>query len=100
MLLLKNFMAHITISGLLCIVDHVCSRRREIIEEGQMMNLTTSLKNKKNKVNKNGKMFIKPVTKEESKCFSCKENKGHMKKNFAKFKNWLENKVIILLCLL
>jgi len=44
------------------------------MEEGQTVNLTTFLKNKKNQVNHNhnGKMFVKAGTKKESKCFICK----------------------------
>jgi len=34
--------------------------------EGQIVNLTTSLTNKKNQVNQKGKMYTKPVIKKES----------------------------------
>jgi len=50
----------------------VQEEERLLMEEGQMVNLTTSLKNKKNQVNENGKMSAKPVIKKESKCFFCK----------------------------
>jgi len=39
-----------------------------------MANLTTSLKNKKNQVNKKGNMYAKSIVKKESKCFFCKGN--------------------------
>jgi len=42
------------------------------MEEGQMVNLITSLNNKKNQINQKGKIYVKPVIKKESKCFLCK----------------------------
>jgi len=71
----------------------VCSRGGKVANGGkQMVNLTTSHKNKKNQVNQKEKMFAKLAIKKDSKCFSCKEKKGHMKKDFLKFKNLLEKK--------
>ena len=61
--------------------------------EGQIVNLTTSLTNKKNQVNQKGKMYTKPVIKKESQCFFCKRrDMRHMKKDYTKFKNWLVKK--------
>ncbi|XP_052734206.1 uncharacterized protein LOC128196733 [Vigna angularis] len=69
----------------------VQEEERLLIEEGEKVNLTTSFKNKKNQVNKKGKIPAQPVIKKESRCFFCKK-KGHMKKECQKFKDWLEKK--------
>jgi len=50
------------------------------MEEGQIVNLTTYLKNKKNQVNKKRNMSAEPIIKKESKCFFCKRrDTRHMK---------------------
>jgi len=63
-----------------------------LMEEGEMVNLTTFEKNKRNQVNNKGKIPAQLVIK-ESNFFFCKK-KGHMKKDCQKFKNWLEKKCI------
>ena len=57
-----------------------------LMEEGEMVNLTTFEKNKRNQVNNKGKIPAQLVIKKESKCFFFKK-KGHMKKDCLKFKN-------------
>jgi len=44
------------------------------MEEGQTVNLTTSLKNKKNQVNHNGKISAKLNINKKSKCLFCKRS--------------------------
>ena len=55
------------------------------MEEGEKVNLTTFGKKRKDKAKRNGKIYVQPGIKKESKCFFCKK-KGHMKKDCSKFK--------------
>jgi len=69
----------------------VQEEERLLFEKGQMVNLTTSLKNKKNQVNQKKKISTKPVINKESKC-SFYKRKGHIEKDCTKFRNWLGKK--------
>ena len=62
---------------------------RLMIEEGEKVNLTTFGKKKKDQAKRNGKLHVHPSIKKESKCFFYK---GHMKKDYSKFKIWLDKK--------
>ena len=64
---------------------------RLMMEEGQRVNLTTFGKKIKDQAKRKGKIHIQPSIKKESKCFFCKK-KGHMKKDYSKFKIWLDKK--------
>ena len=44
----------------------VQEEERLLMEEGQMVNLTTYFMNKKNQVNQKGKMFAYPIIKKKS----------------------------------
>ena len=68
------------------------------MEQGESVMLVTEAKyqnrgrnRSKNQANKKGKNKVPPQggIKKESKCFFYKR-KGHVKKNWAKFKKWLE----------
>ncbi|KAL5831966.1 hypothetical protein ACOSQ4_017320 [Xanthoceras sorbifolium] len=65
---------------------------RLLQEQGDSAMLTTKGKGK-TQANQKGKSKIPPKAdiKKKSKCFFCKK-KGHMKKDRAKFKKWLEDK--------
>ena len=86
------------INGLLtmCIEE----KGRLLMEQGESSMLVTQEKyhnrgmnQSENQANKKGKSKIPPQggIKKESKCFFCKK-KGHVKKDCAKFKKWLEDK--------
>ena len=62
-----------------------------MMEEGEQVNLTTFGKKRKDQAKRKGKIPIQSGIKKESKCFFCKK-KGHMKKDYSKFKIWLDKK--------
>ena len=62
-----------------------------MMEEGEKVNLNTFGKKRKNQAKRKGKIHVQPGIKKESKCFFCKK-KGHMKKDYSKFKIWLDKK--------
>ncbi|XP_056683854.1 uncharacterized protein [Spinacia oleracea] len=65
---------------------------RLVMEEGEKVNLTTSVKKKDHAKDKGkGKIPATQAIKKESSCFFCKK-KGHMKKDSVKFKAWLKKK--------
>ena len=53
---------------------------RLMMEEGEMVNLTTFGKKIKDQAKRKGKIPVQPGIKKESKCFFCMK-KGHMKKD-------------------
>ena len=61
-----------------------------MIEEGKKVNLTTFGKKMKDQAKRNGNIPFHPSIQKELKCFFCK-NKKHMKKDYLKFKIWLDN---------
>ena len=62
-----------------------------MMEEDEKVNLTTFGKKKKDQAKRKGNIPIHPSIKKESKYFFCKK-KGHMKKDYSKFKIWLDKK--------
>ena len=64
---------------------------RLAMEEGEKVNLTTSGKKKKFQAKDKGKIPAKGDIQKSSKCFFCKK-KGHLRKDCAKFKQWLDKK--------
>ena len=64
---------------------------RLMMEEGKKVNLTTFRKKRKNQAKRKGKIPVQPGIKKESKCFFYKK-KGHIKKDYSKFKIWLDKK--------
>ena len=62
-----------------------------MMEEGEKVNLTTFGKKRKDQVKRKGKIPIQLSIKKESKCFFYKK-KGHMKKDYSKFKIWFDKK--------
>ena len=65
---------------------------RLLAEMGESALLTTHERKKKQAQHKEkGKVPIQADIKKESKCFFYKK-KGHMKKDYVKFKQWLEKK--------
>ena len=64
---------------------------RLMMEEDEQVNLTTFGKKRKDQAKRKGKIPIQSDIKNKSKCFFCKK-KGHMKKDYFKFKIWLDKK--------
>ena len=62
-----------------------------MMEEDEKVNLTTFGKKRKDQAKRKGNISIQPNIKKESKCFFCKK-KGHIKKNYSKYKIWLDKK--------
>jgi hypothetical protein len=62
-----------------------------MMEEGEKVNLTIQGKKKKVSAKDRGNIPPQPIIKKESTCFFCKK-KGHMKKDYLKFKSWLDKK--------
>ena len=69
----------------------VQEEERLIVEEGERVNLTVHGKKKGHQPKNKGKIPAQPVIKKESKCFFCKK-KGNMKKDYLKFKSWMDKK--------
>ena len=61
------------------------------MESGESVYLATQGKNKYQANKGKEKMPIQGGIKKESSCYFCKK-KGHMKKDYLKFKAWLEKK--------
>ena len=61
------------------------------MEEGEKMNMTTPGKKKKYKAKDKCIILAKEDIKKSPKCFFCKK-KGHVEKEYTKFKNWLDKK--------
>ena len=69
----------------------VQEEERLIVEEGERVNLTVHGKKKVDQPKNKGKILAQPIIKKESKCFFCKK-RGHMKKDWLKFKSWMDKK--------